>query len=171
MTWLPRETDVVDPPRRPWVPSGLEQSEVGGLSYVVVDEIVGGSVGLVVSEWPRLDEQGRLRFSDALGILGAELRSMQAFLTEHRHPRGLADRPVRIGDVFAMRVNPDVLERSLNEPAQEGAHELLDPATWIEPPIHDVTREARDEAKLSFYATVAPVVPPDEATVLKALTE
>jgi hypothetical protein len=116
--------------------SGLDTT---GLSYIVVDEIEGGMVGLSVSDWPRTDEQGRLRFdSEPLSVV-VDRRAFGRFLDEHRQPT----RPLRIGDVFAARTRP--VEPSLN------------PERWIEPPVHDVTADAREAAKIAFYAAVAPI--------------
>jgi len=111
--------------------SGLDTS---GLSYILVDEIEGGMVGLAVSEWPRTDEQGRLRFDSEPVQVVVERAAFEHFLDAHREP----SRPLRIGDVFAARTHPD-------------------PERWIEPPVHDVTADAREAAKIAFYAAVAPI--------------
>lgn len=116
--------------------SGLDTT---GLSYILVDEIEGGLVGLAVSEWPRTDEQGRLRFDSEPMQVAVDRRAFERFLDEHREP----SRPLRIGDVFAARTRP----------AEAG----LDPERWIEPPVHDVTADAREAAKIAFYAAVAPI--------------
>ena len=112
--------------------SGLDTT---GLSYVLVDEIEGGMVGLAVSDWPRTDEQGRLRFDSEPVQIIVDRGAFERFLDAHREP----SRPLRIGDVFAARTDTD------------------DPAHWIEPPVHDVTADAREAAKIAFYAAVAPI--------------
>jgi hypothetical protein len=114
--------------------SGLDTT---GLSYIVVEEIEGGMVGLAVSDWPRTDEQGRLRFDAEPVPVTVERAEFERFLEQHRQP----SRPLRIGDVFAARTG---------RPTQhlEG---------WIEPPVHDVTADAREAAKIAFYAAVAPI--------------
>jgi hypothetical protein len=65
MSWLPPPSPTAaERRRRRWRPRVLEEqdADVERLSYLVVDEIVGSSVGLVLSDWPDADEQGRLRF-------------------------------------------------------------------------------------------------------------
>ena len=114
--------------------SGLDTT---GLSYIVVEEIEGGLVGLAVSEWPRTDERGRLRFDSEPMQAAVERRAFEDFLDRHRQP----GRPLRVGDVFAARTGLPT----------------HNPEDWIEPPVHDVTAEAREAAKIAFYAAVAPI--------------
>jgi hypothetical protein len=123
--------------------------DTSGLSYIVVDEIEEGIVGLAVSEWPRKDEKGRLRFESDPVLLGAEREAFERFLDRYREPR-----PLRIGDVFAARTRPVAEAEPRLEP-------VLAPEQWIEPPVHDVTADAREAAKVSFYSAVAPVLEPD----------
>ena len=113
--------------------SGLDTT---GLSYVVVEEIEGGMVGLAVSDWPTTDDKGRLRFGSEPVQAALELVELERFLDLHRQP----SRPLRVGDVFAARTG--------RRPR---------PGGWIEPPVHDVTADAREAAKIAFYAAVAPV--------------
>jgi hypothetical protein len=127
--------------------AGIE--DTSGLSYIVVDEIEGGMVGLAVSEWPRTDERGRLRFDSSPVLLGAERSALEAFLERYRQP----SRPLRIGDVFAARTRP--VESDEAEPRLEP---VLDPEQWIEPPVYDITANAREVAKVAFYSAVAPVI-------------
>jgi hypothetical protein len=115
--------------------SGLEDTT--GVSYIVVEEIEGGMVGLAVSDWPHTDERGRLRFDSEPVQAALELVELESFLKLHREP----DRPLRVGDVFAARTGP---------PSRY-------PKDWIEPPVHDVTADAREAAKVAFYAAVAPL--------------
>jgi hypothetical protein len=117
----------------------MEWSTLSGLSYIVVDEIEGGMAGLSVSDWPRKDEQGRLRFESEPVQVAVDLARLQDFVDRHREQ----SRPVRIGDVFAARARP--------------TEATLDPEHWIDPPVHDVTADAREAAKIAFYAAVAPI--------------
>jgi hypothetical protein len=114
--------------------SGLDTT---GLSYIVVEEIEGGMVGLAVSDWPTTDDKGRLRFDSEPVQAALELVALERFLDLHRQP----SRPLRVGDVFAARTGPPTTS----------------PEGWIEPPVHDVTADAREAAKIAFYAAVAPV--------------
>jgi hypothetical protein len=174
MSWLPPPSTTVreQHPRRPWKPPDLDERDFARLFYLVVDEIVGGSLGLVLSDWPEVDEQGRLRFDGTPVMLGAEREALQSFLSEHRLPGALAQRPLRIGDAFAVRVIRDALAEVSDElAAQTRLEPLLPPAKWIEPPVYDVSAEAREAAKAAFYAAVTPTLGPGEAAALANLTE
>lgn len=140
-----------------WSPPALEGADPSGLSYLVVDEIEGSIVGLAVSDWPQTDEKGRVRFASPPVLLGAEREAFERFLERHRRPPG--GRPLRIGDVFAARTRPAEL-RDADE-AEPRLEPVLDPEQWIEPPVYDVTADAREAAKVSFYSAVAPVLEPD----------
>ncbi len=134
-----------------WSPPGLEGADPSGLNYLVVDEIEGSMVGLAVSDWPQTDEKGRLRFPSPPVLLGAELEAFERFIDRNREPR-----PLRIGDVFAARTRSAEL-RDADE-AEPRLEPVLDPEQWIEPPVHDITADAREAAKVSFYSAVAPVL-------------
>jgi hypothetical protein len=173
MSWLPPPREPEAQERSPWNPPSLEGQSTEGLRYLVVDEIVGGAVGLSLCEWPWLDAQGRLHFSghDA-SMLGAELGPFRDFLAEHRRPHGLAERPVRIGDVFAVRVKERALARlaaSIDEKTR--LEPRVAPEEWLESPLYDVSADAREAAKVAFYAAVAPVVAADEARPLQELSD
>jgi hypothetical protein len=174
MSWLPPPAPPTSEqhPRRLWQPPSLDALDFARFSYLVVDEIVGGSLGLVLSDWPEVDEQGRLRFGGTATMLGADREALQSFLDEHRLPTDLAQRPVRTGDAFAARVIPGALAELSDElAAQTRLEPLLRPAEWIEPPVYDVSADAREAAKASFYAAVAPILTPGKAAELATLTE
>ena len=156
-------------PLRLWTPSGLEGADPAGLSYVVVDEIEGGTVGLAVSDWPRVDAQGRLRFGREPVLLGAERVALERFLAEHRRPAELAERPLRIGDAFGVRARAERLWEA--EVAEARLEPVLPPEEWIEPPVYDVTPEARDAAKASFYAAVTPALTAAQVAGIEELIE
>lgn len=169
MSWLPLASTVARPAGRAWAPAGIEPSP--RLRYLVIDEIVGAVVGLALCPWPSIDEQGRLRFSVGAQTLGAGRDELQRFLASHRRPPETATRPIRIGDVFAVEVIPAALAEvgeQLRE--QRRLEPLLAPADWIEPPLVDLTATAREAAKISFYAAVAPTLAPERASALSELT-
>ncbi|MEX2555172.1 MAG: hypothetical protein WEB06_06025 [Actinomycetota bacterium] len=127
---------------------------MGGFHYVVVDEIVGSSVGLALSAWPELDAQGRLLFgaTDAY-LVGSPREELETFLGKHRLPENLRERPLRIGDVSTVQVRPEALEEILDElDEQQRLEPFFAPESWIEPPVYDVTADAHDAAKVAFYA-------------------
>jgi hypothetical protein len=172
MSWLPSasthallaEADV------PWVPPSLERSP-RGLRHVFVDEILDGVVGLALCDWPSVDADGRLRFKAGAKLLGADRAELRRFLMIHRRPRNMAARAARIGDVFGVEVD-DAALASVKDVLDE--QRRLDPllrlSDWVAPPIYDLTTDARDVAKISFYAAVAPTLTPAEAKVVEELT-
>ena len=173
MSWLPPACDgseaaaAVDA----WAPPGLAGGESDDRRYVVVDEILGSVVGLAVSPWPSVDAEGRLRFRIGdVRMLAADRAELQGFLAEHRLPADLRERPLRIGDAFAVSVRPGVLEEVAGESAAQPRLEApLAPASWMLAPVHDISAEAREATKVAFYASVAPTMEPEEAALLTAL--
>ena len=122
------------PPIRSAVHPAAVPEDRRHFSYVVIDEIESSFVGLSVSPWPVVDEVGRLRFGPGRSrSVGASRSELERFLGRHRLPRRGARRPIRIGDVFAVAVT---------EPLPDG--EVADPASWIDPPVYDITVDARD---------------------------
>ncbi len=154
---------------RPWAPDSLAGQDTGGFSYLVVDEIEGGGVGLSVSRWPQVDEQGRLRFPSPPVLLGADRAALERFLAEHRRPPELAERPLRIGDVFAARADAALLQQA--DDIEARLEPVLDPEAWIVPPVSDITPDARDAAKVSFYASVVPALGPAEVARIQELVD
>lgn len=155
-----------------WAPHGVPP-RIGDFHYVVVDEIVGSSVGLALSAWPELDAQGRLLFgATEVYLLGSPRGELETFLSKHRLPEDLRERPLRIGDVFAVRVRPEALEEIVDElDEQQRLEPFFAPESWIEPPVYDVTADARDAAKVAFYAAVTPTLDAEEAAPLAELLE
>ena len=129
----------------PWLPSVLAHVNpalVSALTYAVIDERdqPDGRLSLLLSDWPRLDELGRVRHQhDRLVEVAVPARDWQVMLAERRVPEVLRDRPPRIGDAFGV-----MLERRI-------ARHLLAPIG----PVVDVTADARDAARAAFYGAVA----------------
>lgn len=136
---------------RIWVPTGLgRRKDLSSLAYVVVEEMESDFVGLTVGPWPTVDEKGRLHFELNRSLtVGARKRTLQAFLGKHRTPTKIARRPLRIGDVFACAVKASVPDG-----------ELLSPDEWMLPPITDISTQAREAAKVAFFAAAAPLARP-----------
>jgi hypothetical protein len=160
-SWLPPV-----PPAPPfgdwplWQPPGLE---VDGKSYIVVDEIVRPTAVLAVTEWPRVDDQGRVRFKheERARLVRVELDELAERLAE--------ERTVRVGDVYAAVVK----EKKLADPESEQeaehlAHDRAAPLDWLVGKLENVTVEARDVAKAALYSAVAPVLDHREAAELKS---
>ena len=103
-------------------------------------------------------------------MLGADADALERFLAQHRRPHELAERPLRVGDVFAVRPVPGAFERVRAElEEQRRLDPFLDPASWIRPPVYDVSADAREAAKASFYAAVTPPLDPERAGELEPL--
>lgn len=166
-SWLPRAgrpERLAEAP--PWVPPGFARRRIAWaeLSYIVVDELLGGVAGLVVSKWPRLDQRGRLRFPGERWRIGARVEELEALLAERRElpdtttpSDDVLRRPLRIGDVFAARTE--------RRRARAGVPEL---GRWLSPPVLDVSRDAREAAKTALFGAVAPVMSEEEAAGITA---
>lgn len=152
--------DQAPQPGHPWLPPSMKPwKERRPLTYVVIDEIESDFVGLSVAPWPTVDEVGRLRFGPGRPrSVGAARADLTRFVARHRLPRSGSRRPLRIGDAFAVAVK---------EPVPAG--EVADPAAWIEPPVYDISPDARDAAKASFYSAVAPTLDPEARTDARIL--
>lgn len=141
-----------------WDPglSAVSRNQWNGYSYIVVEEIFDDDAELVLSAWPRLDERGRLRFSDETERRSVDVSrtELQAALSDRRYvsPRverlgrdQLQRRSVAVGDVFA-------LLGSLDDVAK-----LLEKGSWAtlrRHAIYDITAMARDAAKAAMYAAL-----------------
>jgi hypothetical protein len=149
---------------RPWRPRALRTVDFTGYRYVVIDEIEGNWAVLAVTDWPGVDRNGRLRFPlDEPTEIYAETEPLLRFLREHRRPASLAARELRHGDAFAIEV---LSKAALGRAA---ADEPVEPEKWIRPPVYDVTRDARREAKVAFYSAVSEPLALDQALeVLRA---
>lgn len=153
-------TQLPDDPasiRRPWRPAAvpdLPDEALTGMSYAVVDEIVGNLVTLAVSPWPAADGLGRLRFDHAVDrghliVHRAELEQQVYEGWLSRHPR--------VGDTFAVTIAADVeagLAAGADVPLD--AHRRL--ADVLVGDVYDVSAEARTVAKLAYYAAMAPLI-------------
>lgn len=163
--WLARPVPDTSSKGRPWRPEPLRGVRSARLRYVVVDEVFADLAELSISRWPVVDSLGRLRFP--LGVtahIEVDARRMQTFLRRHRMPRKAVGRVVRAGDAFGVTVQAQALSAFLTK--HETTPELerrgmLDPTTWawLEPPIYDVTSDAREAAKLSYYAALTGPLP------------
>jgi len=158
-SWLP---PALDPPPfedwQPWQPEGLE---VDGKSYIVVDEIVKPTCVLAVTDWPRVDGDGRVRFrlDERPHLVRVETEELEQHLAEKR--------TVRVGDVYAAVVKTEKLAPPESaEEAEHLAHDHAAPLDWLVGKLENVTPAARDVAKAALYSAVAPVLEPDEAAEL-----
>jgi hypothetical protein len=146
-----------DGDRPAWLPLSLREAgqdlkSVGRLSYIVVDEIVDDVVTLAIHRWPVADRDGRVRFLDLAEChhVAVSLHVLQTQLY-----RGWLARAPRLGDVFGAVLTESARRRlAVDDDVRwrRGLHSLL------EPPIYDLSADARVVAKLAYYAAMAPVL-------------
>jgi beta-lactamase superfamily II metal-dependent hydrolase len=150
---------------RPWTPPCVPAdllADTTQLSYLVVDEIVGDTVTLAIAAWPGSDSRGRVRFSP--GQPGHHLLVHRKELRERLY-EGWLRRDPRVGDAFAAVLSQPVTDRlaASGEVVLDAGLRLADA---LPGPVADLTAEARNVAKLAFYAAVAGVQPHEQAEKL-----
>ncbi|HEY2714859.1 MAG TPA: hypothetical protein VGI73_01410 [Solirubrobacterales bacterium] len=139
----------------PWRPPSLHHREkLDHLAYVVVEEEIDGTMGLVVAHWPS-GGRGAPRFRDDGEFeVAVDREELQRRLAERRVPEAadlpdavaaeLRSRRVEVGDVFAIEVlgelSPDDDWRNCE---------------WVGETI-DLTAEAREAAKAKMYEALTP---------------
>ena len=140
--------------------------------YLTVDEIDGNSVRLVISPWPSVDSGSRLVFparssedaemlddpSDSELFLDGALFHATVTRERARRQQPAADRPLRVGDVFWFRPDPD----SISSDGSELKGQLV-----------DITYAARGEAKaaMAWAVTGSSEAPADLITAGAELDE
>ncbi len=154
MSWLPPARRASPRNLRPWLAPSLNKRgvDVSGLTYIVAEEIVGDVVGLSLSEWPAADSQGRLRFPvrhDPVHV-AVGVNELCQFLRR----RGLPFRPV--DEAGSSRARPLAIGTTLAAEVQADESAMWVPPLdrWIPGPVYDVSADAREVAKLAFYAAV-----------------
>lgn len=155
--------------RSAWRPPSLrEREDLGEFAYVVVEEEIDGTMGLVVAEWPA-GGLGAPRFHGEDEFeLAVDREALQRAASERNVPeaaelpdevaRELRDRRIEVGDVFAIRL--------LEDPSAEDP-ERVRSCEWVGEAI-DVTAEAREAAKAKMYEALAAPLEEDLAERLLA---
>jgi hypothetical protein len=140
----------------PWRPASLHHHEsLEGFAYVVVEEEIDGTMGLVVAHWPT-GGRGAPRFRDDGEFeVAVDREALQERLAERRVPEAgglpeevaeeLRSRRVEVGDVFAVEVLGEL-------PADDPDWRKCE---WVGETI-DVTAEAREAAKAKMYEALTP---------------
>lgn len=152
----------------PWQPGLLkERGDLEDFAYVVVEEEIDGTLGLVVADWPD-GGSGAPRFHGKDEFeLAVDRDEMQRRLSGREVPQvdvpeavleELRDRPVRVGDVFAIK---PVAEIAPEDPDQ------VQTCDWIGETL-DLTAEAREAAKAKTYEALTPPLDPQVAKQLMA---
>jgi hypothetical protein len=94
-----------------WV-DGLVREDQEALRWVVIDDLGDVDAELAISPWPRLTDDGRLRFADheeeyAFGVMPkATLQELLDAARARQRPP-VAARPLRVGDALAARIVVD----------------------------------------------------------------
>jgi hypothetical protein len=160
--------DTTAPVRRPWTPPCVPAElleDPSGLSYLVVDEIVGETVTIAVCGWPGSDELGRVRFDGIAADAPTGHLLVHAKELHERLYEGWLRRTPRVGDAFAA-----VLGKAVTARLAESGEVVLDAsmrlADALPGAVADLSAEARNIAKLAFYAAVAGVQPHEQAQAL-----
>lgn len=161
--WFRRELVIDSLEGIPWRPPALvEQLGDEGLPddlwYMAVDELVDREAVLRVTPWPVLDKAGRLRFPDRHRgfIAGADADELAQLADLYRPDVGAgpagspAVRPVRVGDVFAARLQTAARHKDVDD--------LL---PFIRAPLYDLSAPAREQAKTQYLAAVGVVLDAD----------
>jgi hypothetical protein len=168
---MPVEQDgpgTAGPARRPWtplcVPADLLQ-DPARLSYLVVDEIVRETVTIAVCVWPASDRLGRVRFDGTAagaptGHLLLHARELHGRLYE-----GWLRRAPRVGDAFAAVIGDAVAAR-LRTSGEVVLDDSVRLADVLPGQVADLSEEARNVAKLAFYAAMAGVQPHEQAVAM-----
>lgn len=127
------------------------------LIYMVVEEEIDGTMGLVIAKWPS-GGHGAPRFSDEGEFeLAIEREELQRQVEDRRVPgaeeipsevvHDLRSRRISVGDVFAVRPS-----REVDFPDDP---EVLNSGVWMEE-VLDITAEAREAAKVKMYEALTP---------------
>jgi hypothetical protein len=165
-SWLPGKPSRRKPQVHSlWAPPGGGW-EPAGHKYVVVEEIEPRAVILLITDWPGVDRRGRPHFGGETLAVATDPEPLRRLLRQ-REPAELAERELRIGDVFAMSLREDAPFLDTTPIEVEADIEPVQLDDWIDPPIVDVTRDAREMAKVAFYAAVTPTMSKPAATSLE----
>jgi len=140
----------------PWRPASLHHRErLEHFAYVVVEEEIDRTMGLVVAQWPT-GGRGAPRFGDDGEFeVAADREELQRRLSERHVPEAaelpdevaaeLRTRRVEVGDVFAIEI---LGELSPEDPDARSCE-------WVGEAI-DITAEAREAAKAKMYEALTP---------------
>ena len=169
--WLrPRnDPDAFDPSWPLWKSGGLPEDDPSELAYIVVDDLADGTAVLAVSVWPRVDREKRLRFpvDERARLVRVDAAELLTLLREQR--RRCPNRPLRIGDVCAARARlPELPPPASRAEQAQLERDDVRPGSldWLEPPVYDLTPQARDAAKAALAAAVSPLLTAEEVRAL-----
>lgn len=152
----------------PWQPVPLRgRDDLEQFFYVIVEEEIDETLGLVVAEWPaggpsapRFHDKGEFE-------LAVDRKEMQEHLADRQVPgvevpaavlEELRRRRVRVGDVFAIMSAEGIAP---DDPDQ------VQTCEWMGETL-DITAEAREAAKAKTYEALTPPLNPELAEELMA---
>lgn len=136
-------------PRAPTTDGEVTVEASPGDLYAVVEAVAYDRVSFEIAPWPQLDRRGRLLFEEEPRFARSfPAETAQRAFDQARSRARQVERPLRVSDAFHVR----------------GATGDLD--EWEI--LHDVTRAAREVAKLALYAAIAPRLTEEEEEKLPA---
>jgi hypothetical protein len=152
----------------PWQPASLQgRDDLEDFAYVIVEEEIDETLGLVVAEWPD-GGRGAPRFHDKGEFeLAVDREEMQRHLVDRQMPQAevpdavleeLRRREIRVGDVFAIKPV---------EPLAPEDPDQVQTAEWMGETL-DLTAEAREAARAKTYEALTPPLDPEVAEQLIA---
>jgi hypothetical protein len=154
---MAKSAEAFDPIEQLWIPYSVHGSQGGRRRrikvegsdlYAAVDDIADQVVIFEVSEWPRLDREGRLYFGRDPFELVVAVGTVQIAIDQARRQARITapNRPVRVGDAFMIR--------GLPSPGS-----AFEEATMV----LDISAAAREVAKAALYGAVASTLRQDYA--------
>ncbi|MGH8945491.1 MAG: hypothetical protein ACRDVL_05025 [Acidimicrobiia bacterium] len=152
-----KKAEAFEPIEEYWIPYTVHGLQGGrrdrvkvesGDRYAAVDDVADGMVIFSVSDWPRLDREGRLYWETDPSELVAAADDTQAIVDDARREAGITapDRAIRVGDAFLIRDLP----RNATTLAQASL-------------VLDISAAARDAAKAALYGAAASTLHTDYA--------
>lgn len=152
----------------PWQPGSLEhRGDLEAFSYVVVEEEIDGTLGLIVADWPD-GGSGAPRFHGKEEFeLAVDRDEFQRHLGDRQVPQAdvpdavmeeLRDRRIRVGDVFAIKPVAEIVPEDPDR---------VQTCDWMGETL-DLTAEAREAAKAKTYEALTPPLDPAVAEQLIA---
>lgn len=156
----------------PWQPASLrERDDLEDFAYVVVEEEIDGTMGLVVAEWPSGGRAAPRFHGQREFELAVDREEMRRHVSDRRVPRAdelpdevvdeLRNRRIEVGDVFAIKPVEDLFAEDPDR---------LQTCEWMGEAL-DVTAEAREAAKAKMYEALTPPLDPRLAERLRAKPE
>jgi hypothetical protein len=151
MTAMPAGSAVL------WAPEDLPitADEVGGWSYVVVEEIVDDVAVLRRWSWPVVDPLGRLLWPEAAELDSDDAAVDVGLLKAQLYRPNPIEREPRCGDTFAA---PRRGDEHWRDGSTEDLRDLLGDSD-----VYDISADAREAAKIAYQSSLGAIQPAQAA--------